>query len=138
MDGQGVWHNRHGRFRRKKIIDHFNAAIGHDDGGFYVCQERGDILEKVYFSCEDTAYFAVSVDLKPAPPRLTLNTGRVIDLVPRHLFTRDDGLFMNHDELGLVKFAERALMTVGPCLQGTETAPLFVLQGREYPLPEKQ
>ena len=67
MDGQGVWHNRHGRFRRKKIIDHFNAAIGHDDGGFYVCQERGDILEKVYFSCEDTAYFAVSVDLKPVP-----------------------------------------------------------------------
>jgi len=137
MDGQGVWRNRHGRFRRKKIIDHFNAAIRRDGEGFYVCQERDDILEKVYFPYEDTAWFAVTVDLGQDPPQLGLNTGRVIDLVPENLYTRNDGLFMVHDDLGLVKFAERALLAVAGCLRGEEDAPLFVLQGREYPLCEK-
>jgi len=39
MDGNGDWRNEHGRFRKKKIIDYFNAAIHKDENGYYVCQE---------------------------------------------------------------------------------------------------
>ena len=49
MDGNGRWCNADGRFRHKKIIDHFHSAIAKDEGGYFVRQERADLVEKVYF-----------------------------------------------------------------------------------------
>ena len=60
MDAQGRWHNQHGTFQHKKIIDHFNASIRKDRDGYYVGQYRDGLYEKVYFTYQETARFRPS------------------------------------------------------------------------------
>ncbi len=115
MDGQGRWRNRHGVFAHKGIIDHFNASIRKDAGGFFVAQERSGIIEKVYFRFEETAVFAVDVIWKDGI-FLCLNTGSQTDLVPDKLFVYRDNLFQKDTEYA-VKFSERALMKISPHLK---------------------
>jgi hypothetical protein len=59
LDKNGRWHNAHGEFEHKKIIDYFHSSIKRDENGYYLFQKRGDVQEKVYFHYEDTALFAV-------------------------------------------------------------------------------
>ncbi|PIE62260.1 MAG: MFS transporter permease, partial [Desulfobacterales bacterium] len=61
MNGDGVWHNEHGPFEHPKIIRHFHNSIHKDENGYYLCQEREDVREKVYFPYEDTAIFVFQV-----------------------------------------------------------------------------
>src|SRR3989339_1813713 len=82
MDENGDWQNEHGRFENRRIIEYFHASIKHDFCGFYVEQENGDILERVYFPYEDTALFVFMA----ADGILTLNTGEKISLDPTNLF----------------------------------------------------
>ena len=61
LDKNGRWHNAHGEFQHKKIIDYFHSSIQKDEKGYYLFQERGNLREKVYFHYEDTALFAVDL-----------------------------------------------------------------------------
>ena len=73
MDKNGHWHNEHGKFQHKKIIDYFNGCIKKDKDGFYLTQERDTYREKVYFPYEETAYFVFEV-IKDKDITLVLNT----------------------------------------------------------------
>ena len=105
MDGNGVWHNRHGRITHPKIIEYFNAAINKDADGFFLYQAYDNIREKVYFPCEGTALFAVDVIMSPEIT-LVLNTKKKILFLPEALFTEKGRLCMRFDD-GYVKFAEK-------------------------------
>ena len=49
LNANGRWHNAHGEFQHKKIIDYFHSSIQKDEKGYYLFQERGNLREKVYF-----------------------------------------------------------------------------------------
>ncbi|MEE4114070.1 MAG: MFS transporter permease [Desulfobacteraceae bacterium] len=115
MDGRGRWHNRHGRFEHKRIIDHFNRSIRRDEDGYYVTQMRGDVLEKVYFPYEDTPLFIVRVS-PDIPLRLDLNTGETIPLDPAALFVESDQLYHKSGD-ARIKFTDRALLAISPYLE---------------------
>ena len=34
LDGNGRWHNQHGPFQHKKVIDYFHTCINKDKHGF--------------------------------------------------------------------------------------------------------
>ena len=117
MDDRGRWHNRHGRFEHKRIIDHFNQAIRRDEAGYYVTQVRGDIREKVYFAYEDTPLFIVRVNTDD-PIRLVLNTGASVVLDPALLFVHRDQLYLHRDD-ERIRFSDRALLAIAPLLEET-------------------
>jgi hypothetical protein len=110
MDGNGRWHNVHGLFRHKKLIDHFNRCLGWDADGFFVSQERGDIREKVYFRYEETALFAVGVVIG-AEVSILLNTGEKTKIEPEDLYIKNDQLFMQYRDIQ-VKFTDRCTMNL--------------------------
>jgi ADP-ribose pyrophosphatase YjhB (NUDIX family) len=114
MDDQGRWCNAHGRFRNKKIIDRFNAAIDCDPNGYFVSQQRDGVFEKIYFFCPETALFVTDV-LRTDPVQLRLNTGRVIALCPEKLFIQNDALFMAQGA-ELFKFTDRSMMQISDLL----------------------
>ena len=136
MDGRGYWHNRHGRFEHKRIIDHFNRAIRRDDAGYYVTQVRGEIREKVYFPFEDTPIFAVRI-LLPPPLHLLLNTGVEIPLDPAALFVQADQIYLQHGD-ERVKFTERALLALAPYLEEDEIGLHLRIEEQTWPIPERK
>ena len=108
MDGKGGWHNEHGPFEHPKIIQYFNRSIQHDDQGFFLLQEMETAFEKVYFPCEQTAFFVADVSGRD-PRDLMLNTGEKMRLEPERLFIREDSLFIRMVD-HLIKFTPRALL----------------------------
>ncbi len=115
MDERGRWHNRHGRFEHKRIIEHFNRSIQRDQDGYYVTQVRGDIRERVYFPYTDTPLFVTRI-VTSEPMQLVLNTGDTITLNPCQLFTRSDQLYqLRGDEH--IKFGDRALLGLSAYLE---------------------
>lgn len=108
MDRFGHWHNAGGRFRHKKIIDHFNASIRKDGNGYFVEQIRETVHEKVYFRYEDTPLFVVEAS-ETDPIQLVLNTGEIISLRPDQLFVHADSLYLQRDG-ERIKFSDRVLM----------------------------
>ena len=133
MDGQGHWHNRHGRFEHKRIIDHFNRSIRRDEAGYFVTQIRGDIREKVYFSYEDTALFVVRI-VDENPIRLVLNTGSIVDLDPGRLFVHGDNMYLKRDD-ERIRFTGHALMAMAKHLEDGEKGLMFRLGDRCWPIP---
>ena len=111
MDGNGCWWNAHGKFRHKKIIEYFHTSIEKDDGGYFLRQDRGDVVEKVYFRYEETAVFVFDVILGEDIV-LVLNTGRRIQLEPDRLFVKGDSLLM-HAGNEVFKFTDRSMMKIG-------------------------
>lgn len=134
MDGQGRWHNQHGPFAHKKIIDYFNAAIQKDEGGYFVGQSHDGIYEKVYFSYQDTALFVTDV-LWGDPVQLLLNTGQRLDMSPERLFIRNDQLFHKKGD-EIIKFSERALAMIAERIEFSEERYSIRLKGICYPVPE--
>ncbi|KPJ78165.1 MAG: hypothetical protein AMJ54_04915 [Deltaproteobacteria bacterium SG8_13] len=116
LDGDGRWHNAHGPFEHKKIIDYFHAAIQRDEGGYYLCQETDDRREKVYFRFADTALFVFDVIRGAANLILVLNTGEHLPLRPEHLFIENDALYIRKGE-ERVKFTQRCLMRISDRLE---------------------
>ena len=80
MDRRGRWHNEHGPFENKKIIDYFHTCIRKDADGFYLTQVRDGMREKVYFPFEETALFVFNIRRDDANVTLILNTGEEINL----------------------------------------------------------
>ena len=118
LDGDGRWHNVHGPFEHRKIIDYFHAAIQKDNGGYFLCQETDERREKVYFRFEDTALFVFDVILDQSP-LLVLNTGERIALRPERLFIDNDALYFRKDR-ERVKFTQRCLMKISNRLESEE------------------
>jgi hypothetical protein len=118
MDGNGRWHNVHGPFRHKKLIDYFNTSIGRDSDGFFVSQERGEVHEKVYFRYEETALFGVAVSAE-SDLMVILNTQERIKLRPEKLFIKNDCLFMHYQDT-LIKFTDRCMMWLAEYIEENE------------------
>jgi len=135
MDEQGRWHNRHGRFEHKRIIDHFNRSIRWDRDGYYVTQERSGICEKVYFAYSGTPLFVIRVIFTP-PMRLALNTGETLLLDPEQLFTHADQLYQRRGD-ECIRFTDRALLAVSAYIVETPTGLSICLNDREFPIPER-
>lgn len=132
MDGQGRWHNQHGPFKHKGIIDYFNAAIRKDERGFHVAQIRDGVCEKVYFRYEDTPLFVVNVELGKSIG-LVLNTGRRIKLNPQQLFLRRDQLFLRNGG-ECIKFSERVLFKISHIMEYEDPVYFIKIDDRQYPI----
>lgn len=132
MDARGYWHNANGRFRVKRIIDHFNRSIHRDAAGYFVSQVNGDRIEKVYFPYEDTALFVTEVQGED-PLLLTLNTGEELPLRPEALFVRDDNLYLERGE-ERVKFNERSLMRMAERIEEEGGGWVLCIGGRRHPI----
>ena len=115
LDGDGRWHNAHGPFQHKKIIDYFHAAIQKDDNGYYLFQETDERREKVYFRYADTALFVFDVICNDSL-LLVLNTGEHHRLHPEQLFVENDALYFRKGE-ERVKFTQRCLMKMSDYLE---------------------
>lgn len=136
LDGNGCWRNEGGKFRSKKIIDYFNAAIRRDEAGYYLTQERDGIREKVYFPHEDTALFVTEVTFEGDGGELVLNTGRRVTLHPRDLYVLNDKLYVTIDQ-ETAKFTDRAMMRLGPRFAGAEDALTIQWNGNIHHILEK-
>ena len=135
LDKNGRWHNAHGEFEHKKIIDYFHSSIKRDENGYYLFQKRGDVQEKVYFHYEDTALFAVDL-IKDKDTALVLNTKKQIKLKPRNLFIRGDDLYMRlGDET--IKFTERGLMKISDLLEYDNDQYFIKVKNRRYRILQK-
>jgi hypothetical protein len=127
MDGEGRWHNAHGPFENPKITAYFHSCIQKDDGGFFLQQEREGVLEKVYFRAADTAYFVFRVEMAD-PVRLTLNTGRTLDLDPSRLLVANDRLYLEGDD-ARIKFTAAAAMKLAACFEEGDAGVFCNLNG---------
>ena len=132
LDGNGQWHNQHGRFQHKKVIDYFHTCISKDENGFYLTQQRDDCIEKVYFPYEETAYFVFGVMIGDAIT-LVLNTGQRMQLDPHALYIKNDYLYMRQGE-DIIKFTDRSMMTIASFLEERDNGYTFVIKGKEYPI----
>jgi hypothetical protein len=135
LDENGRWHNAHGEFQHKKIIDYFHSSIQIDEKGYYLFQERGNLREKVYFHYEDTALFAVDLIIGENIT-LILNTKRQIKLTPKTLFTRNDNLYMRLGQ-ETIKFAERGLMKISDLLEFKDDQYFIKIKNRRYRILQK-
>ena len=134
LDGRGRWCNAHGVFRNRRISDYFHSAIRRDAGGYFVCQEHGDHVEKVYFPYEDTALFVVDVELA-ADIRLRLNIRRELVLRPADLFVAGDSLYTTLDG-ERIKFSERAMLKLAEVMEFTENGYFIRVSGRSHRIHE--
>ena len=135
LDKNGRWHNAHGEFEHKKIIDYFHSSIKRDENGYYLFQTRGDVQEKVYFHYEDTALFAVDL-IKDKDTTLVLNTRKQIKLMPRNLFIRGDDLYMRMGA-ETIKFTERGLMKISDLLEYDNDQYIIKVKNRRYRILQK-
>jgi hypothetical protein len=135
LDKNGRWHNAHGKFQHKKIIDYFHSSIKKDENGYFLSQERENLREKVYFHYEDTALFAVDL-IKDKDITLILNTKNQIKLKPKNLFTRNDNLYMRMGQ-ETIKFAERGLMKISDLLEFTDEQYFIKVKNRRYRIVQK-
>lgn len=135
MDRFGQWNNADGRFRHKKIIDHFNASIRRDENGYFVEQIRDAVHEKVYFHYEDTPLFVVETS-EADPVQLFLNTGEKIPLKPGSLFIHADSLYMKRGD-ERIKFSERILMRFSARLDCDGDAYYFKLGDERLRIPQQ-
>jgi hypothetical protein len=123
----------HGPFQHRKLIQYFNAAIRKDADGFFVEQERGDVHEKVYFRCGETAFFAVDVTVGSALTVL-LNTGERVSLEPEKLYIENDALFMQHQDT-CIKFTDRCMMMLSGYIQEIDGACYFQFNDKKSLIP---
>ena len=137
LDARGRWHNKHGVFEHKKIIDYFHSSIRKDADGYHLLQKHDDhTIEKVYFKYEDTALFVF--DVKPQDDsdniRLILNTKDKIPLVPENLFVQNDNLYMEHAG-HRIKFIDRAMLKLAHRLKFDQHRYHLELSGKTYDIP---
>jgi len=130
LDKNGDWHNKHGKFQHKKIINYFHSAIKRDKDGYYLSQERDNFREKVYFHYEDSALFVFDV-IKAEDLILELNTKRRIKLKPRKLSIKEDSLYMTEGD-EIIKFAEQGLMKISDLLEYENDLYFIRVKGRRY------
>jgi len=134
LDRRGRWCNEFGVFRNHRISEYFHSAIRRDADGYFVCQERGNLTEKVYFPYEDTALFVRDLNLGPTIT-LRLNTGREIELDPAQLFIAGDSLYLTAGD-ERIKFTERALLKLSDVMDFTSEGYFIRTGGRCHRIRE--
>jgi hypothetical protein len=135
LDGNGCWHNEHGRFEHKKIIQYFHSSIKRDRHGYYLYQANANYAEKVYFPYEDQALFVFDV-IRQNDVILVLNTGRQVKLKPQKLFTENDCLYMHLDR-EIIKFAEGGLFKIALLIEEENDRLYIRVNNRRYRIPTK-
>ncbi len=134
LDKNGRWHNRHGPFEHKKIIDYFHESIRKDGHGFFLAQELEGKREKVYFPYEDTALFVFDVVEEPQGIFLVLNTKKRVKLEPEKLFIEKDALYMTLGQ-DRVKFVESGLFKISERFLYENGAYWIRVGKKKYPIP---
>ena len=134
LDKNGCWHNKHGAFQHKGIIDYFHSSIKRDSNGYYLSQYNGNYKEKVYFNYEDNALFVFDI-IKDKDIILVLNTKKQIKLRPKKLFIKDDSLYMQIGEES-VKFTERNLMKISDLIEYDNQQYFIRVKNRRYRIHE--
>lgn len=134
LDRRGRWCNEFGVFRNRRISEYFHSAIRRDEGGYFVCQERGNLIEKVYFPYEDTALFVTDLTLGPTIT-LRLNNRHRTDLKPEQLFVADDSLYLTSGD-ERIKFTERALLQLADVMDFTDEGYFIRIDGRRHRIRE--
>lgn len=133
LDANGCWQNKHGKFRHQKIIRHFHSSIKRDRYGYYLYQENGTYVEKVYFHYEDQALFVFDV-VQKCGLVLVLNTRQQVKLMPRKLFIQNDNLYMRMGE-ETIKFAEQGLVKIARFLIEENNRLYIRVNNRRYQIP---
>lgn len=133
LDSNGRWHNIHGEFEHRKIIDFFHSSIRKDDDGYYVAQITESYKEKVYFRYEDTALFVFNI-INNKDIYLLLNTKKQIKLNPEELFIKDDSLYTK-DEEELVKFTEQSMMKISKYMEDDNDSYFIKIDDKRYKIP---
>jgi len=134
LDRRGRWCNAFGVFRNRRISDYFHSAIRRDEGGYFLCQESGKRIEKVYFPYEDTALFVVDVVIADEI-RLLLNTHLQLPLDPAALFVSGDSLYLIRNG-ERIKFSERALLQLADVMEFTDQGYFIHVFGRRLRIRE--
>ena len=135
MDGRGRWHNEHGPFQNKKIIDYFHTCIRKDGDGFYLTQLRDGITEKVYFPFEETALFVFNIRRDDDGVTLILNTGEEIRLNPGELYVHEDILIQKRNDT-LIKFTDRTMMMIADLIEDNAGQYFLQWEDRQWPVRE--
>ena len=135
LDSNGRWHNIHGEFEHRKIIDFFHSSIRKDNDGYYVTQTMESYKEKVYFRYEDTALFVFNI-IKNKDIYLLLNTKKQIKLNPEELFIKDDSLYTKDGE-ELVKFTEQSMMKISKYMENDNDSYFIKIGDKKYKIPKK-
>ena len=137
LDAYGRWHNEHGVFEHKKIIDYFHSSIRKDADGYHLFQKHGDdAIEKVYFTYEDTALFVFDVNIPNDSDKilLILNTKEKILLDPKALFIQNDNLYLEHGG-HRIKFIDRAMLRLAHRLKFDQDQYRIEFSGKIYDIP---
>ena len=137
LDAHGRWHNKHGVFEHKKIIDYFHSSIRKDADGYHLFQKHGDdAIEKVYFTYEDTALFVFDIDKADDADkiRLILNTKEKIPLDPKAVYIQNDNLYAVH-EGHRIKFIDRAMLKLAHRLKFDQEQYRIEFSGKTYDIP---
>jgi hypothetical protein len=134
LDKNGRWHNQHGEFEHKKVIDYFHSVIRKDAGGYYLFQKTDEFQEKVYFPYEDTALFVFDVRIGD-DITLTLNTKRQVLLTPDALYIREDNLYLTIDDEP-VKFSANALMKLSVLLEDENGRTTITVKNKRFEIGE--
>jgi hypothetical protein len=88
----------------------------------------------VYFPYEDTALFAVDVEVAD-DIRLRLNTRHEMMLDPKDLFVAGESLYTTRDG-ERIKFSERALLKLAEVMDFTEDGYFIRVSGRSHRIHE--
>jgi len=133
LGSNGRWHNIHGEFEHRKIIDFFHSSIRKDKDGYYVTQTTERYKEKVYFRYEDTALFVFNI-IKNKDIYLLLNTKKQIKLNPEELFIKNDSLYTKDGE-ELVKFTEQSMMKISKYMENDNESYFIKIDNKKYEIP---
>jgi hypothetical protein len=132
LDKNGCWHNQHGKFQHKKIVEYFHASIRKDLNGYYLSQTIADYKEKVYFHYEDTALFAFDL-IKGTDITPVLNTGSKIKLKPSKMVMQGDDLYMIVEN-ERIKFIRQGLLKISDLIEHDGETYFVKVKNRRYPI----
>lgn len=135
LDKNGRWHNQHGEFQHKKVIDYFHSVIRKDDGGYYLFQATDEFEEKVYFNHEDTALFVFDVIIAD-DIQLVLNTQKKCRLVPEDLFIQEDNLYIDMGDEA-AKFTSHSLLKISSLMSDDGEHSIIETSGKRVRIAQR-
>ena len=133
LDRHGNWHTDEGKFTNRNIIRYFHSMIRKDEGGYFLEQERDHVIEKVYFSYEETALFVFGI-VEDGGPVLCLNTGEKLRLDPDQLFVKDDTLYLRYGE-EIIKFNQDSMLALSNRMSFADEQYVIELDGKRRVIP---
>jgi hypothetical protein len=133
LDKHGSWHTDEGKFTNRNIIRYFHSMIRKDEGGYFLEQEREEVIEKVYFSYEDTALFVFGI-VEENGPAVRLNTGERLRLEPDQLFVRDDTLYLRRGE-EIIKFNQDSMLALSDRMSFADEQYVIEIDGKRRVIP---